>query len=224
MNSRCFCLVVLLPLFSLAADFGLTRSGSLDQTALTKAYQESEWEQVTKTLEGYLRRHGDSRVSEAERIFAYKYLGVIYAADSLTRSKAESYFTRLLKLSSDVEIVDLYASKRVNELFAEVKNEHVKRQAYEQKLAGKGASPGNTSATDRGSDEPQIVSKQGKQRSPEPIPAKRETRLEDKNGKWVWWTVGIAAAAGVGAGAYYLTTQNSGGKEVVTTQVDPPEP
>jgi hypothetical protein len=194
-------------MFGLAAEFGVTRDGRLDRPALTKAYQESEWEQVTKTLEGYLRKKGDSRVSEDERVFAYKYLGVIYAADSLSRSKAESYFTRLLKLSSDVEIVDLYASKRVNDLFAEVKNEHLKRQAYEQRLANRGETMAQPSPT--------------QERPPQKIPVKRQARIEDKNGKWVWWTVGIAAAAGVGAGAYYLT-QSDGGKKIETQEINPP--
>ncbi len=57
--------------------FGIREDGQIDQAAIRLGYKESEWDKVVETLEGYLRKKGDSRVSLEERIFAYKYLGVI---------------------------------------------------------------------------------------------------------------------------------------------------
>lgn len=217
---------------SAPSPFGIRRDGKLDQPAISKAYKESDWDQVTTALEGYLRRHGDSKVSPEERIFAYKYLGVIYAADSLSRTKAESYFTRLLNLSPKVAIVDLFPSKRVNDLFREMKREHEERLQYTQEfdtygresdpvIGGKNRENSNANNAVKSDSMPTLASRE---RSPQPIPARntRETQIKSKSNAWVWWTVGIAAAAGAGAGAYYLTSQDPGKKTEKLPTIETP--
>jgi len=207
--------------FSAPAHFGLRQDGTLDQPALAHAYMESDWDLVTTTLESYLRLHGDSRVSPEERIFAYKYLGVIYAADSLYHSKSESYFTRLLKLSPKVEIFDLFPSKKVDDFFHDVKREYEDQLKYtehfdsfghetDKKNGQKGSE--TTSAKNKSSGD-SISAFASQQRSPKPVPVKnaqREASLKPKSSAWVWWTVGIAATAAAGAGAYYLASQEPG--------------
>ncbi|MEO7778890.1 MAG: hypothetical protein ABIY63_15260, partial [Fibrobacteria bacterium] len=110
--------------------FGVRRDGKLDQPALSKAYRESEWIPVRNALEGYVNHYEASKIDIDERIFAYKYLGVIYASDSLTRTRAESYFNRLLELSPNIEIVDMYASKKIIDFFHEVKRDYLNQVAY----------------------------------------------------------------------------------------------
>lgn len=222
-------LAVLLPAIcqSAPASFGIGRDGKLDQQAIAKAYKESDWEQVTGALEGYLRRHGDSKVSAEERTFAYKYLGVIHAADSLSRSKAESYFTRLLNLSPDESIVDMYPSKRVKDLFQEVRREKAelidyarRRGASADGISGSRKPDGETTGETKRDSMPSFSS-----RTParEPVPIQRrpnQSQIKESKSTWVWWTVGIAAAAGAGAGAFYLSSRDPG----KTTETIPVKP
>jgi hypothetical protein len=206
--------------------FGLRRDGKLDQSTLNKAYKESDWDQVTQALEGYLRRNGDSKVSVEERIFAYKYLGVIYAADSLSRSKAESYFTRLLNLSPDESIVDLYPSKRVKDLFQDVRNEKEELSDY----ARRRGAPADGIGVRKSSGEPagdlqrdSMPSFAARNPAREPVPIQRrptQSQVKESKSTWVWWTVGIAAAAGAGAGAYYLSSREPE-KTTETTIITP---
>lgn len=215
---------------SAPSQFGISRDGKLDQPAIARAYKESDWDQVTGALEGYLRRHGDSKVSPEERIFAYKYLGVIYAADSLSRSKAESYFTRLLNLSPKVEILDLFASKKVNELFDQMKFDHDRRSKYSQQFDSYGRES-NPSLSSMGQPSPTSFDQSPLDsiptiaihtRLPQPVPVRptRESSLKTKSKAWVWWTVGIAAAAGAGAGIYYLSSQDTGPKVSKEPQIE----
>jgi hypothetical protein len=49
-----------------------------------------------------------------DSIFVFKYLSVIYAADSTTRLKAESYMVQHLRLMPTIELVDLYISDNIH--------------------------------------------------------------------------------------------------------------
>lgn len=213
------------PTLVLAAELFLGGNGKLNQSALMKAYNDADWEQVTKTLESYLRKNGDYKVEVEERLFAYKYLGVIYAADSTTQAKAESYFTRLLNLASDVEIVDLYASRRVNDLFREVKREHLERKAYEERLQGKTQPMARTSGAIPASEQGIGDSLNQFPKSSRPLraPSSNQVEAAKKRHAWIWWTVGAAAVAGTGVGLYYLSQPD---KEKVTevTRVTPGNP
>lgn len=221
-------LALVLPVIchSAPSAFGLRRDGKLDQSTLNKAYKESDWDQVTQALEGYLRRNGDSKVSVEERIFAYKYLGVIYAADSLSRSKAESYFTRLLNLSPDESIVDLYPSKRVKDLFQDVRNEKEELSDYARRRGAPSDAPAVNKTRGDKPNEPSLDSMPSlASRTPvrEPVPIQRrptQSQVKESKSTWVWWTVGIAAAAGAGAGAYYLSSREPG-KTTETTEIKP---
>jgi hypothetical protein len=208
------------PLSAQGATFGLSANGRLDQTALAKAYKESDWDKVTEVLESYLRRKGDNKVELEERIFAFKYLGTIYAADSLTHTKSESYYNRLLDLSPSVEIFDLYASKKINDFFESVKRDHERSRNYANKFDTYGRE--QKSPADQGAPKDSMPAMVSKQPIPQPIPARQETRIKDKSSSaWIWWTVGIAAAAGAGATAYYMTNSET---KVVTRDLDDPVP
>jgi hypothetical protein len=194
--------------------FGINSDGQLDQNAIAKAYKESEWEIVVSTLQGYLRSKGDDNVDLNERIYAYKYLGVIFGADSAAHSKAESYFTRLVELSPNVEIVDLFPSKRVTELFGAVKADYQKRHQYSQQFDVYG----HKTSEGKGGDDMAALAAKGSQSQPTSKSTKKpEPQLKDKDNGWVWWTVGLTAAVGAGVGAYYLTNKT---EETTPTVVD----
>lgn len=187
-----------------AKPFGIDGKGNIDQAAITAGYMESEWDQVVESLEGYLRRKGDNQVTAEERIFAYKFLGVIYAADSLTRPKAESYFTRMLRLSPDIDIVDLFPSLRVIEIFKAAKSDYDKFVRYSAQHDNIGRKTGTVDSAKS----PLPAAGPGKA---EPLARKtREPKRPEigaQSHSWIWWSLGLAAAAGVGAGAYYMSTQ-----------------
>src|SRR5690606_33123721 len=113
-----------------ASEFGIRKDGKLDRAVLSKAYKESDWDELSKTLEAYLRGTVLTKIDVEERIFAYKHLGVIYAADWNTQTRAESFFNQLLELSPEIEIVDMYVSKKISDFFREVKQDFKKQKAY----------------------------------------------------------------------------------------------
>jgi hypothetical protein len=200
-------------LLLLAASFSWAAKTGINQDAIQKAYSDSDWDLVKNQLEGYLKKHGDANVSKEERIFAYKYLGVICAADSVTQARAESYFHRLLDLSPEIDIVDMYASKRVGELFRTVKNEHQGRIDYQQKhdKYGQVVVAPNSQPTSLSDSMPAP-----RHRETMPLPAKASPK-NAKSHAWLWWTTGTAVTAGAIAGIYVLSSQSSEVKTVTQT-------
>ena len=199
-----------------AKPFGIGKDGKLDKSAIAAGYMESEWDQVVASLEGYLRRKGDNQVPVEERIFAYKYLGVISAADTLTRAKAESYFTRMFRLSPDIDIVDLFPSSRVLEIFKNAKSEYerfVRYSTQHDDVGRKTAAVDTAKSPNPGAAPSKSAPVKG--RTP-----KQEKLAGTRKHSWIWWTFGIATAAGVGAGAYYLATLDLQEKPLVTESND----
>lgn len=207
------------------ASFGIRKDGRIDQAVIAKAYKNSDWDEARQALEGYLKRKGDSKVALDERIFAYKYLGVISAADSNTMARAESYFHRLLDLSPKIDIVDLFASKKINEFFQSVKRDHEAQKAYLTSFDTFGhetkqdATLSDTKTPAKDSMPSSLIAKT----SPQPIPKRAGAEMHSSNNSsWVWWTVGVAAVAGVGATAFYLN-QEDPPKRIVDQRTVTPE-
>jgi hypothetical protein len=171
----------------------------IDPEAIHKAYTESDWEQIKTNLEGVLRKQGDANVSREERILAYKYLGVICAADSTSRPKAISYFNRLLDLSPNIEIVDLFPSEKVTEIFNATKREKESQTQYMKNhdRFGNALTPQPSSRT-------QSL----------PMPARATPKAESSN--WLWWTAGSALAVGAAVSTYVMV--QSGTETKIVTQ------
>lgn len=208
MSFFCFLLFTSPILSAAPATFGIQRDEKIDQAAIAKAYKNSDWDEVRQALEGYLKRKGDSKVSVDERIFAYKYLGVIFAADSNTMPRAESYFHRLLDLSPKIDILDLFASKKINEFFQSVKRDHEAQKSYLTSFD----TFGHETKQDAAKSETKTPAKDSTpapfsaKKSPQPKPKRAVSEMHSsKSSTWVWWTVGVA---GVGATAYYLNPED----------------
>jgi hypothetical protein len=204
--------------------FGIDKDGEIDQIAIGSAYKNSDWDEARTALEGYLKRKGDRNIAIDERIFAYKYLGVILAADSLTRARSESYFHRLLDLSPKIEILDLFASKKINDFFQDVKRDHENQKVYSSNFDAYGhetkTSNTNWQMGSQGTapDSTTVLTKT--HQSLQPI--RKAANLEKDRGQaWVWWTVGVAAVAGVGATTFYLTQDNAPKRVSETTTLQP---
>jgi len=187
-----------------ATSFGIRPDGKLNQPEISRAYKESDWDQVQSVLETYLKRKTDSQISDEEKVFAYKNLGVIYAADSVTHTRAESYFNRLLDIAPTAEIIDMYPSKKILAFFREVRNDHETQLSYNPKNdLNNRKKPSNeagpASITPMGND----TMSTRNERAPQPI-SKRQIKSKDNNGSWLWWAAG-AAAVGAGVSVYVLS-------------------
>ncbi len=97
------------------AGFGFNIDGTLDKKAISHAYFEGEFSRILPPLETF--RQSYPNPSKDDQIFVYKYLSVIYAADSSTRKKAECYMIQLVKLMPTIELIDLYISDNIEAIF-----------------------------------------------------------------------------------------------------------
>lgn len=79
-------------------------------------YKEGEFEKIRVTLEDFLKKSGKT-AEPKEKIFAYKYLGVIYAAEQEGYPLAETYFYQMLKLAPNAHLSDLYVSSAIENVF-----------------------------------------------------------------------------------------------------------
>lgn len=166
-----------------------TKTFRMDPAAIHKAYTESEWEYLKTNLEGFLRTKGDANVPREDRIVAYKYLGVICAADSVSRPKAISYFNRLLDLSPAIEIVDLFPSEKVMDVFNATKREKESQAEYVKNHD----QFGNPLQKDKAKKEVTL-----------PMPKPAVAKSDSKSSSWLWWTAGSAVAVGAAVGAFVL--------------------
>ena len=110
------------------ASFGFKLDGSLDKPVISKAYFEGDFHRILPPLEAW--RTSRAAKTHEDSIFVYKYLSVIYAADSTTRNKAESYMVQLLKLMPTIELVDMYISDNIEAIFKDVQEKFLKQQQY----------------------------------------------------------------------------------------------
>ena len=192
-----------------AAPFGLRKDGRLDIPALRNAYHESDFEKVSAVLESYLKRNAPEATRE-ERIFAYKYLGVIHAhmgfmhtEDRASQARAESYFNQLVEMAPNIELVDMYVPSNIQQLFDRVKREFRSKQEYRRQFDefGNPIPPPSDTAVQQPS---------GKNRRQTAKIAAKPSRT------WMYWTMG-AFAVGAGVGFYvWLETRTRTEKIDVT--------
>ena len=163
------------------AAFGFNIDGTLDKKAISHAYFEGEFSRILPPLETF--RQSYPNPSKDDQIFVYKYLSVIYAADSSTRKKAESYMVQLIKLMPTIELIDLYISDNIQAIFKDVKANFLKQQKYVREHDVYGHPSGIDSALT-------------------PAPGK-------KGHPFLWWTVaGLGVTAAV-ATTYILMSESS---------------
>lgn len=160
------------------AVFGRLPDGRLDQKALRAAYMESEFVKVAAALESF-RKANPPTATKMDSVFTYKYLGVIYAADSNQITRAEQNFNQLLALAPNIELVDMYVPAKIQAIFNEVKTDYLKRRDYESKFDPLG-NPINRPSSD----------------------TVRPAAIKPRSSrKWLWWS---AAGLMVGTGVGYL--------------------
>lgn len=166
------------------AGFGFKLDGSLDKEAISKSYFEGDFGRVLPPLETY-RLSFPSTATREDSIFVYKYLSVIYAADSSTKAKAESYMVQLVKLMPTIELIDLYISDNIQAIFKNVKENYLKQQKYvrEHDIYGHPSDPPKPNRESNSSPESAKVG---------------------KSSNAIWWTAGGVAAAAIAGGIIYF--------------------
>jgi hypothetical protein len=122
---------------------GIRDDGSLDRDRVHHLYMEGEFEKVQTALEHF--RHSVDSLVGADRIFVYKYLGVIYSARPETRVKGEGYLYSLLHLVPTITLLDMYISDAVESIFKGVKERYntvaMERQNADAGMSGVQAEP-----------------------------------------------------------------------------------
>lgn len=160
------------------AAFGFKLDGTLDKEAISHAYFEGDFSRVLPPLE-MVRQTFPANSTRDDSIFVYKFLAVVYAADSTTRPKAESYMVQLLRLMPTIEIVDMYISDNIHAIFKDVKQKYLEQQKYVREHDSLGR--------------PLKDSTDGKQ-----SPRRRSSS------RWIGWALGGVGTAAAAATAYYV--------------------
>lgn len=179
--SRLIFAVVLFSSESFAA-FGFKPDGTLDKTAISKSYFDGDFSRIRPPLEAWRTSHAQK--TRDDSVFVFKYLSVIYAADSTTKEKSKSFMFQLISLAPAIEIMDLYVSDQIELMFKSVKAQYQERQQYmgRHDLIGK-----------------------EKEKPPAPSQTPATARIPEAHSKkWVWWTVGGVGVAAAVAGGYYV--------------------
>lgn len=162
------------------AAFGFKLDGTLDKEAISHAYFEGDFGRVLPPLEMYRQTFPASATRE-DSIFVLKYLSVIYAADSSTRPKAESYMVQLIKLMPTIELIDLYISDNIQAIFKDVKKNFLEQQRYVREHDQFGR-PVKDSA----------------------VAGKAAPHRSRGSSKWLGWALGGVGTAAAAATVYYV--------------------
>lgn len=174
---------------------GLVSASDLDTAEISRLYFDGEFPAVIEKLEAF--RKSNRNPTKSGKIFTYKYLSVVYAANPETQAKAESFMVQLLKLAPTIELFDMYVSDSIKAIFRRVKDDHHQRQEYTQSYdhLGQPLDPGEPEPMDSGAGS-----------DPRPEVATKSSKA------WLWWSAGgVAIAAAVTS--YILLNADDSSKE-----------
>lgn len=150
---------------------------ALDTAGIRALYMDGEFEEAIRKLETARKNRGLK--SHADSVFAYKHLGVMYAARYETMEEGKRYMVQLLSIEPAVRIMDMHASDMIYMIFRNVQAEHEIRLAR----------PGNRDTLSRA----------------QPAPQERpHTAQPRKRSSWPYWTAAAVTAAGLGVAAFFL--------------------
>lgn len=136
----------------------------LDTTTIHKIYVDGDFDQAIGLLEQAFTE--DYTLSHQDSVFAFKHLGVMYAAKYETREKGKKYMMLLLQTEPTARIMDMYASDMIYMIFKNLQDEYTlslaKMKRAKEHLAG----------------------------NAEPEPPKKRSYT------WAYWVGGVVVAAG----------------------------
>jgi len=110
------------------SEAALTKTtASLDTTKLHALYLEGDFDKAIKPIESYLK--SKQPMSHADSTFAFKHLGVMYAAAPATREKGKYYMYQLINMEPTAKILDMYASDMIYLIFRNVQEDFELKQS-----------------------------------------------------------------------------------------------
>jgi hypothetical protein len=178
-------------------------------------YEEGEFEKIRTYLETFLRK-ADAHTQIKEKIFANKYLGVVYAADPQGAPIAQSYFMQMLELAPTAHISDLYVSNGVERIFLNTK-ERFLRERRDNAHFDEFGNPRDTTTSGTLPTQPKPAKphSQGGEGQDQPRPETAKTpKVAAKPRIWPW-VVGAGLVAAAAGGYYILSTQPKGRNTVI---------
>lgn len=162
----------------------------LDTARIHALYLDGDFDQAIRMLETPLR--GRKPMTHADSVFAFKHLGVMYAATPATREKGRYYMLQLISIEPTARILDMYASDMIYLIFRNVQEE------YENKH-------GKTAAAAPVDSAPAPVAAVPKDTLPAPVPAARPAPSRDRT---LYWVAGGAAITAGAAGLLFILLDN----------------
>lgn len=164
----------------------------LDRDKIHSDYNNGEFDQVEKELEGFRGRN--KSYSHDDSVFIAKHLAVVYAANPQTREKGRYFMFRLLELLPSAKIVDMFVSEEIDRIFDKVKEEFLAKQHALGKSPAKSAYQAPETIPT-----PKTPEKQ--KHAGESTAGKKES-----SGAGYWMAGGVGLAA-VGAAVYFMLPQ-----------------
>jgi hypothetical protein len=189
----------------------------LSFNSIKNLYKEGEFEKIRVTLEKFLKQAGESAQLN-ERIFAYKYLGVVYASEAAGYPVAETYFYQLLHLAPNAYLSDLYVSSAVENLFEKTKARFLK-ESRDLKDFDEFGNP-RTSRPETGANNPKgdtsVNIMPGPNQSAHPL-STSPSQPQIRRTRSVWpWVASVGVGLAVGGGVYYwISSRNSGKTKII---------
>jgi hypothetical protein len=108
-----------------ASGWSFSRNGAL------ALYRQGDFEQVVRQLSPILTP--GNPVSKTDSSFAFRLLGVVYAADPKTRELGRHCWMNLLDQDPKADLVDLFVGEELDHLWERTKLEHQARKAMAQR-------------------------------------------------------------------------------------------
>jgi hypothetical protein len=179
-------------------------ASTVDTNKIHSNYLDGDFDQAIKMTEAWLS--SKSRMSHADSVFAFKHLGVMYAARNETREKGKYYMLHLLEVEPTARILDMYASDMIYMIFKNIREEF---EANQVKL---------TRAEDHveGNGQPRPASNLSQPLQPQPAasvsqPKRREEPAAKQGGSGhaMYWVGGAALLVGAGVATYFILDSGS---------------
>jgi hypothetical protein len=193
--------------FALISFFVAPVEAELPYAKIKSLYAESEFDKIRVYLETFLR-NADSNTQIKEKIFANKYLGVVYAAEPQGAPIARSYFMQMLELAPTAHVFDLYVSNGVEQIFLETRA-RFQRQRQENTDYDEFGNPRDSSKLVPPPPLPKIANptpRSGQGERPSGSAATKTPKVVAKPTIWPW-LVGAGLIAAAAGGYFLLNTQ-----------------
>ncbi len=179
----------------------------VDKKAIKELYYQGDFEPLISLLES-LRSQRRIRDRE-DSVFIFKYLGVLYGADTTTRRQAEAFLYQMLKLDPASGLEELMVSDEIVTLFREVKRRYLKRHPFPLESLPPPDGLERDSALAAGNGSAQADSGAIASAAPKPLePKSKASSSPGPLGIATWkWVAGGAVVAAAAVGTVILVNQ-----------------